>query len=178
MMIKAEPPRFRKDGQDLRVVFGYKDARPGRFVGDRHERIAFVQELVEPCKNEENKGPCGFRRHPKDKELFLKRVFKDSGEDVKVLLRVVHSSVDTDDDANRKNQFQAFQSQRAESLFLDGLYNAHMVFYNGHSRFGGGPDFMPPQLNTAGKVDSGFYSTQTTGTNKMLNVLLNHKWIY
>lgn len=173
--IKAEPPRFRMVGKDLRVVFGYKDARPGRFVGDRHERLAFVQELLDKCNNEDNMGPCGFRRHPKDQELFLKRIFKEDGDDVKILLRVVHSSVDTDDDANRKNPFQDYQSQRAETLFLEGLSTADMVFYNGHSRFGGGPDFTPPQLNTVGKVDSVFYSSQTTGTNKMLNVLQRRK---
>lgn len=173
--IDAEPPRFKIDGRDMRVIFGYKDARPGRFVGDLHERLAFVQTLLAPCPSAADSGPCGFQRHPKDQELFLKRVFKDDGEDVKVLLRVVHSSVATDDDANRKNLFQKFQSDRAESLFLQGLAEADMVFYNGHSRFGGGPDFAPPQLNTSGFVDSEFYSSQTTGTNKMLTVLEKRK---
>lgn len=173
--VKVDESRFRIVGKDLRVVFGYKDARPGRFVGDRHERLAFIQHLLLPCANQEDKGACGFRRHPKDQDLFLKRVFKENGEDTKVHLRVVHSSVDTDDRANRKNLFQNFQSQRAESLFLDGLSNADMVFYNGHSRFGGGPDFTPPHLNASGHVDSSFYSTHATGTQKMLNVLKRRK---
>lgn len=169
-VVSTIPPKFRKTGYDLRVIFGYKDTRPGRFVGDRHERIAFIQEVLKSCKNQ-NVSACGFRRHPKDANLLFKKTLRKNKEPIKVLLQIAHSSVSTDDLSNRKNPLQKVQSKEVENIFLDGLKNADLVFYNGHSRFGGGPDFAPPLLNVLGQVDSGFYKKYPQGINKMVNSL-------
>ena len=43
---------------DVRILFGYKDARPARFVGDRYERALFVADLLKPCAP--GQIACGF----------------------------------------------------------------------------------------------------------------------
>jgi len=170
--LTVRKPIIKTEALDLRVIFGYKDARPGRFVGDRHERLAFIQDLLQPCV-ESQSLVCGFERYKKDSSLFLKRLVssKDPETQKRIILRVVHSSASTNDEANRKNPYQKVLSERAESIFLEGLKNARMVFYNGHSRFGGGPDFQPPVLNSAGYVDVSYYKTYSSGTSNMLAAL-------
>ncbi|MEO0337466.1 MAG: hypothetical protein AAF202_13815, partial [Pseudomonadota bacterium] len=156
---------------DIRILFGYKDARPCRFVGDRHERLAIVQHLLEPCKDIDRQT-CGFKRHSRDANLLLKKVeVEHQQQPIKIHLRVVHSAVSTDDEENRANPFQKTMSDNAERVFLEGLEKADLVFYNGHSRFGGGPDFTPPLLNSSGYVDSTFYRDNNFGLTRMLTAL-------
>ena len=169
--LAAKRPSFKIKENDLRVVFGYKDARPGRFVGDRHERLAMVQHLLEPCKSSDRQT-CGFRRHSKDANLLLKKVTVPGNKvPLKLHLRIVHSSASTDDQENRINPYQKVLSANAEDVFLTGLREADLVFYNVHSRFGGGPDFTPPLLNTSNYVDSVFYRTYTSGLTRMMSAL-------
>jgi hypothetical protein len=173
--ITTRKPNFKIDENDLRIFFGYKDARPGRFVGDRHERLALVQHLVEPCP-EGDRQTCGFKRQSRDANLLLKKVsIEGSAAPIKIHLRLIHSSVSTDDEENRHNPYQKIMSEQAESSFLEGLEKADLVFYNGHSRFGGGPDFNPPLTNEAGYVDSKFYRTFTSGLTKMISALEKRK---
>lgn len=148
---------------DLRIgiVFGYKDARPARFVGDRHERLALVQKVLSDCKPGESL--CGFKRDPHDADLFAKSIALPEGKTLQVSLSVVHSSVGSDDSSNRSNPFQAWQSSYAEKTFLKGLVSSDVIFYNGHSRFGGGPDFRAPVLLKSGEVDAGHYRKQKAG---------------
>src|SRR4051812_11465617 len=55
---------YEKPEIDVKIVFGYKDARPARFVADRYERAVFIQRLVRECKGEN--FACGFRRGEAD----------------------------------------------------------------------------------------------------------------
>lgn len=153
-----KPPNSPASKTDIgiRIVFGYKDSRPARFVGDRHERLAFVQKILEACKaNDEN---CGFKRDLKNADLFFKEINSSEKQMVRVTMLVVHSSVDSDDHSNRKNPFQTWQSLYAKQSFFDGLKENNVLFYNGHSRYGGGPDFHPPILKDGSKVDILYYT--------------------
>lgn len=153
----------------IRVVFGYKDARPARFVGDRHERLAFVTQLLKAC--EPGEGACGFRRHPDNADLFTKRVIGPMDNPVDVELYVVNSSVGSDDQGNRADPYQVWQSQYAHKAFFEGTESADIVFYNGHSRFGGGPDFTPPRLSPQQSPDVSYYKSQRPGFKKLLKSL-------
>jgi hypothetical protein len=84
---------------------------------------------------------------------------------------VVQSSVSNDDEDNRKNPFQRWQSTYAEQQFYTGLQEADVVFYDGHSRNGGGPDFFAPRLTKAGTVDFSFYEKNTPGLSKVVRYL-------
>ncbi len=156
---------YAKPTLDVRMVFGYKDARPARFVGDRHERAAFVDRILAPCRGEQM--ACGFSRDLADSDLFTKPI-RVNGALKTVRLTVVNSSVATDDDENSRDPFQRWKSANAQSVFLDGLREADVVFYNGHSRFGGGPDFRPPVLARDGTVDAPSYKARSSGLKRMI----------
>ena len=161
---------FSKPKVDVRVVFGYKDARPARFVGDRHERLAFVQKITAKCQGP-NDNACGFVRSGHNADLFEKTIRTPSGQKVTVELRVAHSSVGSDDASNRIDPFQNWQSVYARRTYLMGLESADVVLYNGHSRFGGGPDFDPPKLRKSQEINAAYYKSKRPGLKETVAAL-------
>jgi hypothetical protein len=160
---------YAKPTVDVKVVFGYKDARPARFVADRYERAIFVQRLLRGCRGADL--ACGFARSDADADLFLKKIAGPDGKDRTVYLRVVQSSVGPDDEANRKDPYQAWRTRYANLAFLQGLTSADAVFYNGHSRGGGGPDFTPPKLGRDGGVAFDWYRERQPGFDPIIATL-------
>jgi hypothetical protein len=150
---------------EIRVVFGYKDARPARYVGDRYEALALKQRLLANCSLG-NTG-CGFKPDGADAELLWREVADPQGNPHELWVRIVHSSVGPDDEENRRDPLQARQSAHAKASFLDGLSTARAVFYDGHSRDGGGPDFAPPRLTGDEHVDYHWYSENRPGLNEL-----------
>lgn len=141
----------------MTIVFGYKDARPARFVGDRYERALLIQELTK----------LGFARVADDDDLLTIRM--DRGR--RLNLRIVNSAVGPDDRENRATPYQKVRSAEARRAFLDGLARAHAVFYNGHARVGGGPDFAPPRLTRNDHVDYAWYKRHRPGLAQLRSVL-------
>jgi hypothetical protein len=90
-------------------------------------------------------------------------------------LVVVNSSVGTDDEENSRDPFQRWKSAHAQAVFLEGLKSADVVFYNGHSRFGGGPDFRSPLLARDGTVDAASYKSRKAGIGRMISSLEESK---
>lgn len=159
---------FGKSVVNIRMVFGYKDTRPGRFVGDRHERLAFVQRITQPCSIGQ---ACGFTRSNQNSDLFVKMITGPKGKKVRVQLWIAHSAVGSDDEENRQDPFQSWQSRYTSDAFFGGLGKADIVFYNGHSRFGGGPDFLPPRLGTGNAIQTTFYQEERPGFIKAIDNL-------
>ncbi len=157
------------EGPVLRIdiVFGYKDARPARFVGDRYERNYFITQVMR----------LGFTRSEEDDDLFLRKTLGPDGAEKSIELRITASSAGPDDDENRKDAFQAWKTREAENVFLQGVRESRVVFYNGHSRTGGGPDFGPPRLANGLKVDYSFYKKQRPGYQKLRSALAEAKKI-
>ncbi len=146
------------------LVFGYKDARPARYVADRYERAMAVQRLM----------ASGFERVSGDDELLTRSIRGPDGRRRTIELRVVASSAGPDDELNRRNPYQAWLSSEARRLFLTAIREADAVFYNGHSRTGGGPDFAPPRLLHEGStahVDYTAYAAQERGLDDLLEAL-------
>ncbi len=152
---------FGKAKIEIRIVFGYKDSRPARFVGDSYERNGFVEALQAPCRID--RFDCGFERAGEDSDLFVKTIIGLDGKQHNINLRLVSSAVGPDDDDNRLNPFQQWKSKYAEELFYNGISSADVVFYNGHSRDGGGPDFEPPRLLKNQHVNYAWYIRQKRG---------------
>jgi len=173
-----EKSLYAHDTLKVRMVFGYKDARPARFVGDRHERLAFIEKITAPCADagfgSKPKELCGFVRSKDNADLFLKKV-NVRKRDRRILLWVVNSSVGTDDQENRDDPFQKWKSKYAEEAFTSGLQSADVVLYDGHSRFGGGPDFAPPVLGKDSIVDPAPYQAARPGLAKMTHALTGSK---
>ncbi len=167
---RAAYTRFYQNPEiDLRVVFGYKDARPARFVADRYESLNLIQRLLSACRPED--AACGFSRVPAQSGAFTRTIVGPDGLPRKIRLRIVQPSVGADDQENRENPFQAWRSEYAKDAFLSGLRDADAVFYNGHSRAGGGPDFAPPLLRGGNGVDFARYQRERPGFKEVLSVL-------
>lgn len=175
---KARPPAeclrtyvdfYRDSPTEIRVVFGYKDARPARFVGDRYERLMFVEQITSQCSP--GLSACDFARDRDDADLFYKSVTGVDGRPRQLILRVVNSSVGPDDDQNRRDRFQTWQSRYARDIFLSGLSNSEVVFYDGHSRDGGGPDFSPPRLRGDKAPHYYWYSKARPGFKDMIGAV-------
>jgi hypothetical protein len=63
-------------------------------------------------------------------------------------------------------------SRSSEENFFGGIRSADWVFYMGHARNGGGPDFRPPRLTSAGKPDYyGYYRKSFPGLSRMTQEL-------
>lgn len=161
---------YSKPTLKVRMVFGYKDARPARFVGDRHERLAFIEKITQKCDEEGGSSVCGFTRSSDNADLFMKKI-TIAGKEKKALLWVVNSAVGTDDQENLSDPFQKWKTKYAEQAFLSGLKEADVVLYNGHSRFGGGPDFGSPTLASDGTVDPAPYKEVRPGLTKIMSTL-------
>jgi len=164
---------FGKPSLEVRIVFGYKDARPARFVADRYEMALLLQRLTAPCAA--GREDCGFRwvfRGDADEpEQYSKMVRGPDGNPHRVNLRVQQSSSGADDLTNRANPFQKWQSEAARTAFLEGIRTADVVFYDGHSRLGGGPDFTPPRLTSDDHVDYAHYQSRQPGLANFLQAL-------
>jgi len=160
---------YAKPQIDLKVVFGYKDARPARFVADRYERMIFIQRLTKKCQG---KGlACDFKRSVTDADLLTRKIRGPVGKEREIFLRAIQSSAGPDDEDNRRNPFQKWRTRFANLAFLQGLSSADVVIYNGHSRAGGGPDFEPPRLGRNLDVDFSWYREHQPGFNPIIATL-------
>jgi hypothetical protein len=164
---------FNKDSVDIRIIFGYKDARPARFVADRYERLTLINSLLARCNP--NRFDCDFVRSRDDGDLLIKYIKGLDNKIHKIELRLVSSSVSPDDEANQKDPFQKWKSNKAAELFFEGLRQADIIFYNGHSRDGGGPDFLPPRLTHKHHIDYHWYRTKQLGLKNMHKALKTAK---
>ena len=151
------------------LAFGYKDARPFRFVADRYEKMYFAGRLTKPC--DEGITACGFERSKSDPDVFTKSVKDTFGKPVLVKVMLTTSSVGPDDEENRINPYQRWLSQKVENAFKDSIKKMDVVLYSGHSRAGGGPDFRPPVLYKNNHVAYGPYKKKQPGLKLILNSL-------
>jgi hypothetical protein len=161
---KPAPPK----NINIHVAFGYKDARPARFVGDRYERIYFIEQLLKPCADLKAQA-CDFSRSPDDGNLLIKNI--PSLPPINISLRITGSSAGPDDDQNRRNPYQKILSQKSESNFLGGVNKGATTLYIGHSRDGGGPDFSPPILGKGKHVNYDFYRKKCPGLKQLQEAL-------
>jgi hypothetical protein len=156
-----------KDGAlVVTVVFGYKDSRPTRFVGDRYERAMFSDYLLRTCQGDE--VVCGFTPDPNNAEFFSKKILWYDGKERAVQVQVLTSSVGPDDEWNRNSSLQSWNSDRTRRLFRKALAFSDIVFYNGHSRVGGGPDFFPPKIFKSGMIQYDYYQAARPGLKDLL----------
>lgn len=160
---------YRNPEVDVKVVFGYKDARPARFVADRYERMIFIQRLTQKCSKKN--FACDFVRSKSDADLLTRRLNGPDGKPRTIYLRAVQSSAGPDDEENRIDPFQKWRTRYANLAFFQGLTNADAVIYNGHSRAGGGPDFAPPRLGKNSDVDFDWYKKNEPGFTPIITTL-------
>lgn len=156
---------------NVHIAFGYKDWRPMPFVSDSLERAALSAQLLKPCQG--TLTACGFTlqaghgEQPGDIDTLTKTVTAPDGTARLMRIFITHSSLSTDDNYNKETPLQARQSKVSRANFVNGLISGDVVFYLGHSRLGGGPDFDPPRLRRDLQVDFAWYQRARPGEATM-----------
>lgn len=182
-------PAFRnivkKKHMDIRYALGYfDDSETGkeRVWGGINYGIApsldidvfhsMRRFLTSPCKNTQQKA-CGFSElgDPQKGKVVLHKNLIYFGEEITVSLSLTHASASEsflENTGVRKYQQKELTLQSEENYF-EGIGVADVVFYNGHSRNGGGPDFNPPRLNRLNKPNyEGYYKIKKPGITRVL----------
>lgn len=136
---------------------------------------ALRSELTSRCLSF-SKRLCAFKESgdPRSGKVILTKQEKIQGKKIMVRITLTHASA-SPFFAQNKGALASRQSMltlQSEENFFGGLKTADVVFYNGHSRNGGGPDFAPPILNSANKVNyKGYYEVKRPGILKALAAL-------
>ncbi len=134
------------------IFYGYIDQRPDRNTLDFVRSQEILNLLTRPCPT--GHVLCGFQITSEETLKWnLAKNYK--GRTIELLL--VSSAVSEDDHWNREAPLQQEISQRNENLFQKELWYSDALMYQGHSRFGYGPDFFPPVLKSSGEVDKLYY---------------------
>lgn len=149
------------------VAFGYKDSRPTRLVTDRYELGALLDRLL--AGGWKRKGEVG--RILLTKTVQLAPPIAPRARTIE--LEIVSSSLGADDEVSRKDPFQKTWSEKTEATWSEALTSADWVFYNGHSRDGGGPDFKVPTLTADGHVEYTRYERERVELKRTLQALDN-----
>jgi hypothetical protein len=168
---------YSKPEIDMRVMFGYLDTGDGHSE-DQIMKEAFISQLLSKCPIlSKNIQTCGFTKDPEDSDRFIKQIKDSLGKEHKVIFTVMNSSFSSNDSENLKKYStqQHSKTELAEMVFVDGLQNADVVIYSGHSRDGGGPDFNPPVLDKKGHVDYNWYHKNKPGLKMILKALEERK---
>lgn len=148
---------------DIGIAFGYLDQIPHDQVQDRIYNAKLRSLLLQNCYQEEN-ILCGFENSPDDPSLLI----KDN-----ISIKIISSSLSTSNQYNISLEKQYQNSEFAAQLYKHFIQNFDVVYYMGHSRKGGGPDFLPPKLTIDRKVDYAFYQQNTPGLKNLLSSLQN-----
>jgi hypothetical protein len=153
---------------NVSIFFGYKDARPARFVADQYEKIQLIDRMLKQCGI--GQKLCDFRWESST-DSYLKKIKVKAGYSVDVEFKIFSSSVSPDDDKNQTANYQLWVSESVKNQFKAHLRNADIVFYSGHSRSGGGPDFFPPLLSKTNMVKMDPYKESRDGLKHMVQSL-------
>jgi hypothetical protein len=161
---------YQNSDVNISIALGYGDTRPKSFVRDSVTAMALRRQLTDPCIA--NYNSCGFTQSPDDAEMLLKTITGPDGRPKTIHLRLTNPSLSTNDYGNRdKDHLAAQQAKSAASraAFQHDLANSDAVFYLGHSRGGGGPDFSSPVVDGAGHPRYADYQFSHPGLNDLLN---------
>ena len=169
---------------DFRYALGYFDESHGYSSPqygfspsiDGSNFSALREFLTKPCAADSKRMSCGFAETglPQTGVTQLSKSITLLGRPVNVTITLTHSSASElfDNNVGPLIQRQETLTAQSEDNFFDGLSSADIVFYNGHSRNGGGPDFKPPVLNAHKKADySGYYQIKREGFKHMMTSL-------
>jgi hypothetical protein len=180
-------PALNKGVLDIRYALGYFDHSTGEELTwsginfglstslDIEIFHALRKALTARCN-----GPtlrlCGFDESgdPNSGRVILQKYVNLQGKETLVRLTLTQASASPSflENIGALVERQALLTKQSEANFFGGLKTADVVFYNGHSRNGGGPDFAPPILTAAKHVNyKGYYEVKRTGIINTLAAL-------
>lgn len=178
---------FEKGSLDIRYALGYFDHSDGTeklWNGINYGMSPSLdievfhglrKELTAPCRTPTLRT-CGFTESgdPEMGKVVLEKSIDLMGRHVLVRITMTQASATPSYVLNVGEQTarQKFLTAQSEENFFGGLKTADVVFYNGHSRNGGGPDFNPPILSSNNKVNyTGYYQVQRPGILRTMEAL-------
>lgn len=169
---------------DIRLALGYFDWTTGGPVYSEGNNYGLSPSLdlgaysalrallTSPCNGKARF--CGFTADPKNAYRFTREVFIH-GNKYAARIQIYFSSATEYLSLNlgRNSDEQIQRTQFMDVYFAKALQEADAIFYFGHSRNGGGPDFSPPVfVRGKNKVDyDGYYEVERPGLKKMLTAL-------
>lgn len=148
------------DGLKINIAIGYIDQIPGDQVIDGLYYSRLKNSLLKECVSEEE-NLCGFTQV--SGEVFQKN---------ETTVRLISSSVSSSNQYNIQSGNQKVKSAYAQKTFVEMIQDGDVVFYFGHSRKRGGPDFSPPLLTKDGRVNYNYYQHKKAGVYIMKQELL------
>lgn len=127
--------------------------------------------LAKPCEG--SRVLCGFSPSgdPEQGKVTLEKQINLLGNQITARITLTQASASDNFVQNQSTlkDRQSFLTLQSEENYFGGLGIADVVFYNGHSRNGGGPDFNPPQLGPDLHVNyDGYYKVVHPGIKRVL----------
>ncbi len=152
------------------IAIGYNDVALNKFIWDDFIYKIFLTKFLSTCESPSH-GNCGFKLVQQDQQqsILTKRIW--GGKTLE--LQIYKASLTTDDEINRKDPRQIELSLRTQKKYHDSFADSQFVFYVGHSRNGGGPDFSPARLLPNQHPDYMGYQKAKINTSKMMKALVN-----
>jgi hypothetical protein len=162
---------------NIGVALGYSDLTDEHFdlVTDTFTLSTLVNNLTQKCKYSKQ-GFCEFKWVTGDEHevnLYTRNIQAPNGQYILINIYTMNSSFSIGNSDN-KTKFKTEQEQKtqiARDFYAWSLKNADMVFYEGHSRDGGGPDFAPPRPSHSGTVNYPWYHKNKPGLKFLLAAL-------
>lgn len=142
-------------------------------VSDQSVYLAVKNNLIKPCSYA-NDNLCGFNITSESQNaVVIEKNTVIANQSKLVRITMAHPSMTSNHvlNATHYKQQQQARSQQVENIFKSGLQKGDVTFYIGHSRDGGGPDFLPPVLRSNLHVDYALYQSKKTGINMILKEL-------
>jgi hypothetical protein len=151
---------------NIDVFIGYNDLDiddKSAFTADSIMRAYFVDRLTRTCSTSKL-DLCGFQFDQNDADKLTKKL--PNGDEVQVTIS--DSAVTNRDAVNKQSPSQKKKTDRTLQKFKTALQTSEAVFYVGHSRDGGGPDFAPARRAASGHVDYNWYKAHRPGLHHLL----------
>lgn len=163
---------FSDDTLNITLAFGYADTKPQAIVFDAYMQDAIINTITAPCR----KGlqACGFQDGPRGTNSFYKWVNGPKGKRQFVVLKMLSGALSLNDQYNMR-EAKDLQDEKCAQTVME--YNSsissgdEVVFYLGHSRDGGGPDFCPGKTTSSNYVNYPLYRSQKPGLRPLLSSL-------
>ena len=164
-----------KRNQRVVVGIGYLDQMPDSTVRDLMARDAFVSKLTSAC-TKDVRTLCGFKQLPMKGAILLRKLVRDTHDYSQRSFDVVliGGSMSTDNTLNtgvNKDAQLALCRQNENLYHAQIAAGADSVYYFGHSRNGGGPDFCPPVVKADGHVNYPYYQARREGIKGLTTAL-------
>jgi hypothetical protein len=162
---------FAKDTITIAVAFGYMDTGWGDAANGSMRRSITDTLTVDGdvCRDSLHPHACGFNSG--NPNLLTKKIRGPDGAVKTIQIRFV----DAINEAASENSSQTQVTSDAETEFLTSLNHDDVLFYLGHSRDGGGPDFNPPKLLANGDRNYAWYKRNQPGFKAIEDALAKSK---